>query len=233
MASPDEIFYPYKMGGNDSSAGDQMICTAMKILLCPPHEGVTREYHELPQHQQNQVWSDLTGSEAPKLLQSQESIGFINQSVAELRKELNAIRNKPAYEKALQNFPHYVDDKRILLRFLRAARFDFRQAAERLVAYFEQKLALFGPEKLGREILLSDLDADDMNCMDLGYLQVLTERDFSGRPVLFFYKAISDCYRNRINILRVAWYIFNIVALEETAQKLGIINVVYNLGVCF
>ena len=124
----------------------------------------------------------------------------------------------------------YVLDKKFRLKFLRAEKFDAALAASRLVLHFEEKLELFGEDLLGREIQLSDLDQDDLDTLNMGYLQVLPEPDTNNRKVLFYYKAISDCYKRRENILKVLWYVTNAISKDEDVQKLGVINVVYNVG---
>ena len=58
-----------------------------------------------------------------------------------------------------------------------------------------------GEEKLGREIYLSDLSDDDMESMNRGFLQVLPQRDATGRQIVFYYKAITNCYKQRENIV--------------------------------
>lgn len=70
-----------------------------------------------------------------------------------------------------------------------AEQFDARLAAVRMALHFEEKLILFGEEKLVREILLSDLNDDDMECLKTGYIQVMKELDFGNRKVIFYYKA--------------------------------------------
>jgi hypothetical protein len=220
MASSNGIVYPYHGGNgninmndnnndNDNVSGngngnDEIVCAAMKILLCPPHEGIAREYQELPPTQQNQVWTDLTGSGAATMLQTDEPPEAIQLAILELAQEIVKIpsKQKEAFEMALSRFPDYVNDPSFILRFLRAERFDPGMTAARLVSHFEQKLELFGQEKLGREIMLSDLDPDDMQSMNMGYFQVLPNPDFSGRPIFFFYKAVTNCYKYRENIVR-------------------------------
>ena len=102
---------------------------------------------------------------------------------------------------AKEQYPGYVSDCRI--KFLRAERYNISLAAKRILYHFQIKLELFGQEVLGREILLSDFNTDDNQSLKMGYLQVLPQSDFSGRRVVFFYKAISGCYRYRENI--VSW----------------------------
>lgn len=223
---------PQPMGA--SPPNDGMVCAAMSILLCPPHEGIAREYHELPPTQQSQVWSDLTGSHAASTLQQEESPEMIQQAFRSLMEQMEKISDsqKAAWNLAMNAYPQYTLDPGFLIGFLRAERFDAALAAQRLVLHFQVKQELFGNERLGREILLEDIrqEEDDWDCMQRGFLQILCKRDFSGRQVVFFYKAITGCYRKRENILRVAWYMFNKVAQNPENQKLGIINLVYNNG---
>ncbi|CAJ1962599.1 unnamed protein product [Cylindrotheca closterium] len=213
---------------------DDMVCAAMCILLCPPHEGIAREYHELPPMQQSEVWNDLTGNQAASNLQQEESPEMIQQAFRALMEQVEKIPDsqKSAFVFAMNTYPQFVLDPAFLLRFLRAERFDPELTAERLVLHFTIKQELFGNEKLGREIVLQDLqeDPDDWDCMERGFLQVLSKRDFSGRLVIFFYKAISGCYRRRENVLRMAWYMYNKVAQSPENQKVGVINLVYNIG---
>ncbi len=121
------------------------------------------------------------------------------------------------------------------LKFLRAEKFDAHLAAVRMALHFEEKLELFGEDKLAREIIQSDLDEDDMASLSSGYVQILDALDMGERKVIFYYKALSnidenDCYRHRENILRSFWYIMNVISASEDVQKLGVVNVVYNLG---
>ena len=77
-----------------------------------------------------------------------------------------------ALEKALDMAPEYVLHTGFCLKFLRAERFDVPLAAARMALYFQEKESLFGEEKLCRDILLSDLSEDDMQCLKSGYVQV-------------------------------------------------------------
>ena len=138
-------------------------------------------------------------------------------------------KQKQALDKAMEIAPEYVRDANFHLKFLRAEKFDARLAATRMALHFEEKRLLFGEDKLGREILLSDLNEDDMDCLNTGYLQILNDLDFGNRKVIFYYKAVNDCYKDRENLLRAFWYVANTISLDEDVQKLGVVNVVYNL----
>jgi hypothetical protein len=73
--------------------------------------------------------------------------------------------------------------------FLRAWGFENPQlAAECMVQHFEMKMDLFGKDKLGRKIRLSDLeesdDPKDLEVVQCGVCQVLLGTDRGGRMVI-------------------------------------------------
>lgn len=209
---------------------------AMNILMCPCHERAAREHGELSEEEQKLLWSDLTGIDTNRLfdrkvvVQDEEPETLVQESLIRLQLELDRIENKPAYDQALKRSPEYVTNELFRLKHLRAEKFDCHAAAVRIMWHFEEKLELFGPDKLGREILLSDLDKDDMESMNMGYLQVLSSLDFHNRTVLFWYKACTNCYKHRENILRTVWYIYNVISHDEMCQKRGVVSVVFNNG---
>lgn len=202
------------------------------------------EYTQLASIEQEQVWDDLTGDQARRRLfghDGRELVGFseehepralVEDSLRELKLELAKLSGdqKNAFEKASNQSPEYVNDRAFRIKFLRAEKFDARAAAIRIGRHFEEKSKLFPEEMLTREVQLSDLDEDDMECFRTGYLQVLPGVDCANRKVVFYYKAVSDCYKQRENLLRVFWYVMNLISLKEDVQKLGVVNVVYNVG---
>lgn len=78
----------------------------------------------------------------------------------------------------------YTRDRALLVSFLRADRFDVHAAAKRYLAFFEEKLELFGPNALCRTITQSDLNDKDMDVLQSGQWQVLSKKDQSGRRIL-------------------------------------------------
>jgi hypothetical protein len=110
---------------------------------------------------------------------------FIKESTESLLKHLERTPNteKVAYLHALEQNPDYVRDEGFLLMFLRADRFRIQAAAARVTAFFETKMELFGRDKLGRDILISDLDENDISCLESGYAQILNGRDRAGRAM--------------------------------------------------
>ena len=104
---------------------------------------------------------------------------------------------------ALSRSPAYVTNQKLLLKFLRSEHFDVPAAAKRMGRHFHEKRLLFPLEALTRDIRYEDLSANDVDALDRGFLQILRKRDHIGRPVMFYYKALSNCYVERENIVRL------------------------------
>lgn len=89
-----------------------------------------------------------------------------------------------AYEQARDDNPSYVNNPTLRLMFLRADRFHAKDAALRMIQFFEEKLVLFGPDKLTRNIVLREMDADDIKSLESGFFQILPNRDRAGRAII-------------------------------------------------
>jgi hypothetical protein len=114
----------------------------------------------------------------------EETPEFVNKCLADLESEICKIEdNKNAYEMAKKADPEYICGRGFRLKFLRAERFLPKNAATRLVGFLEEKLKLFGPEPLARELLLSDLNQDDMVLLRSGFCSIVPLRDSAGRVV--------------------------------------------------
>ena len=72
---------------------------------------------------------------------------------------------------ALKSSPNYVDQ--LKLRFLRALSHDSQSSARRMIEFFNLKLELFGPNKLGKEITMDDLTEEENNALQGGIIQLL------------------------------------------------------------
>lgn len=110
-------------------------------------------------------------------------------TIQRIEKELNEANKRDgdfeAYAKARTQNPTYVSHELFTIGFLRAERYDPEKSARRIFRYFRIKLDLFGEEKLTHDILLEDLGEDGMAYLETGGLQVLPQRDESGRRVVF------------------------------------------------
>jgi hypothetical protein len=113
---------------------------------------------------------------------------FVVKRLKQLAVELETIPlvHRQAYNKALLQYPAYVQDREFRISFLRADRFDVKQAAKRLVLYFEQKLEYFGAALLTKNIAFDDLEEDDKEALMTGSFQFFSDgKDEAGRTVMF------------------------------------------------
>ena len=96
-----------------------------------------------------------------------------------------------AYDQAMRQNSSYVKDRKLRLTFLRCENFDPKRSAQRLMRFFDEKLKLFGPEKLTKNIHLEDLGQGGRTCLESGILQTLPLRDRAGRAVFLWCTALK------------------------------------------
>jgi hypothetical protein len=90
---------------------------------------------------------------------------------------------KNAYNIAKKLNPEYICGRAFRLKFLRAGLFVPKDAATCIIGFLEEKLKLFGPNSLARELMLSDLNQDDMVLLRSGVFSKVPMRDSAGRDV--------------------------------------------------
>jgi hypothetical protein len=110
---------------------------------------------------------------------------FVDKCLAELESDICKLEEnkKNAYEMAKKVNPEYICGRGFRLKFLRAEHFVPKNAATRLVGFLEEKLKLFGPKPLARELLLTDLNQDGMALLRSGYYSIVPLRDSAGRAL--------------------------------------------------
>ena len=113
----------------------------------------------------------------------EETPQFVQEHLAKLEGSIAKISIKVGYDKAYDKAPEYVREFRLMA--LRTERFDPDLAANHMVNFFDKKMALFGEEKLTRDIQISDLDPEkDIPILESGVIQLLPSRDRSGRDII-------------------------------------------------
>jgi hypothetical protein len=147
----------------------------------------------------------------------------------ELDKHLTSIKRGTVYEQAELMDISYVTHQDFRLMFLRGNRYDPTSAAEQLVRFFEVKLALFGTEKLVKNITLDDLDKYDKEWLQQGSLQVLPNCDRAGRQIVVNFKGLGRP-RTLENELRAKFYLLMTLLESEEGQKKGFVGVLYVVG---
>ena len=162
-----------------------------------------------------------------------ESEELITESFEELEYELVQISHNTAYQRALQDNPSYVKDTRLRLAFLRADNFDARKGARRMIRFLEEKLRLFGPHCLTRNITLDDLTDDDKIVLNSGNLQASSGKDRCGRHVYFCTPKLRPVGSGIESICKVHFYQAQQLFLDaenEDIQRRGIVGVFYVVG---
>lgn len=162
----------------------------------------------------------------------EESPERVESSLLELERELAFISSKVAFDQAELASKEYVSDRKLRLMYLRAALFDPKKAASRLVGFFDLKLDLFGADKLGKAITLEDLGEDGMEALRQGAQQVLSRRDSQGRAVVasnqgLFLSLIDRFQDPLLTLKRSFFYTMVSTADDEETQKKGMVYIVY------
>jgi hypothetical protein len=143
---------------------------------------LAKELNRLSLAERDQAYYDLHG--VADVIEERPE--FVDKCLADLEGEICKLEdNKNAYEMAKKVNPEYICGRGFRLQFLRAERFVPKNAATRLVGFLEEKLKLFGPKPLARELLLSDLSQDDMVLLRAGYLSIVPLTDSAGRVMSF------------------------------------------------
>jgi hypothetical protein len=114
----------------------------------------------------------------------EEDPAIVSSCLEEFEDHLTAIKQDTAYALAEAMSRKYVSARNLRMMFLRAVRYAPKDAAERMVRFFELKKSLFGAEKLVKDITLDDLDEDDMDTLKTGCVQASPLTDMAGRPIV-------------------------------------------------
>jgi hypothetical protein len=144
---------------------DELLAHEMAALSMQERERAYFDVHGIP---------DNVVKETPEL---------VAICLADLDEELNKIERKQAYDTAKLQDPDYVSNRKLLLKFLRSESFDSRRAAERLVAFCQLKLDIFGESKITKDIRIADLNEEDTQVLESGLIQLLPRRDRAGRAI--------------------------------------------------
>lgn len=181
---------------------------------------VARDMNELSGKEREQVLHDIHGvvdipNETPLKLE---------EKLAELEAEIQRIAAKSAYQRAHTVSETYVNDRSFRLKFLRADRFDAKSAARRLVSFFEQKLIIFGPDKLVKDITIDDLDHDDLAVLKNGHMQFLPQRDMAGRTIFCDIRS-RERFVSHLNLVRLISFCMSVILCSVSYDQFASIAV--------
>mmetsp|Transcript_41683 Transcript_41683/g.100379 ORF Transcript_41683/g.100379 Transcript_41683/m.100379 type:complete len:584 (+) Transcript_41683:2656-4407(+) len=142
---------------------------------------------------------------------------------------LKEVKAGTAYESAERINKDYVSERDFRLRFLRANRYDPQASADQMIRFFDTKLNLFGKDKLVKDICLSDLDEDDVECLLNGSTFLSDYKDRAGRCIIFHLPALRG-YKSAENELRARYYLYMHVCQSLNSPNCGIVVIVYHVG---
>ena len=147
---------------------------------------VARELNKLSMEERDKADNDLHCIADKNNDVIPESKEFVETKLEEMEVELHNTLRKSSYELALSIDPTYIRNRELRLIFLRADRYNCKLSAGRFIRFLDQKLELFGPTKLCKDITLDDLNSDDVIALCSGFVQFnhLT-RDPKGRATIF------------------------------------------------
>jgi hypothetical protein len=190
---------------------------------------IAQQLSRLTMREREQVYYDLHGvrDEAP------ETPMLLYEAVEKMKQQLQQVVAQGAavaYEQAVQQNPFYCHKTGFLTKFLRAESLDPSQAALRIARYFDNKLELFGADKLTKDITQDDFEggANDTDTLYNGQLQILPERDRAGRAIAICTPAARTT-GSSLSMLRRLFYLAQLISEDEETQKKGVIVVcVYN-----
>ena len=121
-----------------------------------------------------------------------------------------------AYEQALQINSSYVTNDQFQLLFLRDTKYNIQDAANKIFHFMEEKLQLWGLEKLCSDITLEDFDTVDLRYMNEGYFQHLPIQDRIGRDIMVVYLHFPQ-YCTAKNVCRCIYYV--IMSIHQRQQE--------------
>jgi hypothetical protein len=183
---------------------------ACKIWFSPDGERAARELNQMTTDEREKVWADLSGRESATNFRKEvaEDTKVIEEKLQELDNELLAIKQQQsksskAFDHAQVIAPEYTNNRAFRLMFLRSTVFDAQTAAASMVRHFETKLDLFGEETLGRKLLLSDLEEDDLDVFNTGVTQLVPTADVGGRKIVVDRPTVMK-YKTRKNFVRIS-----------------------------
>ena len=153
-----------------------------------------------------------------------ETPSLVREKLAKFEAYLNKLdeKSKEGYLMALQKCPGECSPA-FKLVFLRCEVFDAERAVSRFVKYWDTRMEVFGEEKAFLSMTLEGAMKDDIEAIQMNYLQVATETDPDGRAILLFDFQKDTCASSSESLLKSVWYQVHCALKLESCQKRGIV----------
>jgi hypothetical protein len=167
-----------------SCCGSNDLGTQAVIETDETDVALAREMNELSVKERGKVLDDIHGVAENQ----EETPEFVATCLKDMDVALSTIpkAKRKALDRALFFKPSIQKDANFKLMFLRADVYDAQKAAKRMARYFNEKLLLFGEDKLVKKITLDDLAEEDIKRLNFAGCVILPNKDQTGRPIWFF-----------------------------------------------
>mmetsp|Transcript_17903 Transcript_17903/g.30245 ORF Transcript_17903/g.30245 Transcript_17903/m.30245 type:complete len:284 (+) Transcript_17903:137-988(+) len=149
---------------------------------------------------------------------------LIKNKLAEFESALDDVgdKEKRCYLMAKEKGPDECNDAHKLI-FLRCEVFEVDRAVARFVKYWEARVAVFGEDKAFLPLAVDGALKDDMESIEVDYLQVANKTDPDGRAILLFDFNKEGEDLSSESLLRVVWYQAHVALTQESCQQRGVV----------
>eukprot|EP00980_Cylindrotheca_fusiformis_P001056 scaffold291_cov92-Cylindrotheca_fusiformis.AAC.3 len=177
----------------------------------------------------------LTVEEMSKALDDVHCVGaaivetgeFIQRALVAFGEEARDQSNS-VYEIALKQNRKYVEGEAFRLKFLRCNMFKIKSSVSQMMKFLQYKATYFGINKLGRDIVLSDLTNEDRALLQSGFLHVQQCKDRCGRNVVWLLNEFLGRWPKDVMIRTHYFLNFNILTSDPELQKRGTVFIFYD-----
>ena len=151
-----------------------------------------------------------------------------NRALNDMQTEINKLplEEKRAHERGLELHSLYIQSKEYRLRFLRATRFDAKDAAYRYCKCQDYMADLFGEVALRRRLFLTDLNDEELSYMREGQFQILPSRDCLGRRIIVYnFSKLTRPYSIDIMFRVYVYMLYAIMSEDISTQRNGLVYI--------
>eukprot|EP00980_Cylindrotheca_fusiformis_P017329 scaffold5380_cov131-Cylindrotheca_fusiformis.AAC.6 len=187
---------------------DRILADSMLQLSVDERESTLDELHGIRKGNEN----------------AEEDAASMNRLLGELDRNLKAIKKGTLYAQAERNHPSYVSSRDFRMMFLRASEYDPEASVHRILTFLEIQKSLFPEEKIGKKIMLDDLDKEATESIESGAMQISASTDRAGRKILLYFPKALRVKSIKSNF-RARYYISMAVLESEQVQRMGIVAV--------
>ena len=123
-----------------------------------------------------------------------------------------------------------------LLQFLRSEEFNVEASSAKFLRFLEEKLDLFGADKLLKDITLDDMNEEDMGALNSGIIQRIPQKDRSGRDVVAVVPALYPLNVNHKSLVRAFYYVLMSTIMSQMhpngqlhSRRQGLVQIAHRL----